>query len=884
MLDRLKAFIRTLRTRGRLGADMDDEMRFHIDQYRQDLISQGMAPSEAAWRARQAFGNVVRTQENCREAKGLPVLDELTRNTVYAFRQLRRSPGFAAAVVLTLAICIGVNTAVFSVIDAALLRALPFPQPDRIFDVVRQYHGEAGFFSSTGQDGFAWEAIKDARTMQVAALGGITGVNLAEGNHAFYVEQQRVSIRYFAVLGIPLARGREFEPAEDRAGGPDVVILSYPVWARFFNRDPSIVGHNILLRGTPYTVIGVTSESFVPRAQVDVWTPLKPSTKGEGGGTNYDMIARLNPGVTLAEAQTEVGSHSAEAFARGQIRASLHPRLAIEPFEKANQDGLRNRLMILWAAVALVLLIGCVNIAALLLARGQTRRREMGTRIALGGGLGPMIRQLITEALALGLIGGIAGVAIGYIAIQVLQSVTADYGIWQVLRLDGRVLLATAVLTCFVSVLFGLAPALQATRVDVRTTLLEGGSRGVAGGGSHWMRRALVLTEVALSLILLVGAGLLVRTLLHLQHLDPGFDGTNVLTATASMEDARYREKDQINRLFQDTLQGIRAIPGVQAAAVGLHLPYQRWVNSGVNVRGGAESPVVQVMTSMNYVTPGYFEALHIQMRSGRAFDDHDSENATPVALVNETFARKYLKNYDPLDSFLMNTAGPRHIVGVVPDLQQQPGLEVTGPIVQEPAVYLPATQFSTGNFQMVHTWYAPSWIVRSAGKREDVARAVEQAIASVDPMLPVAHFRSLVDERNTALKSQRSNAWMFGLLAVLAMALALVGVYGIVANSVAERTREFGIRTALGSSLISVIRDALLPGVVLSVSGVVIGGAIAAASVKVIKGLLYGVQPIDPLTFLLVGAALITVSALASLLPALTLVRLEPSSVLRQD
>lgn len=877
MLNRLKAYFR-------LDRDMDDEMSIHIEQYREDLIRQGVPPAEAQWQARRAFGNRSRISEDGREAKGFLMVDELVRNLTYAWRQLRRSPGFAASVILTLALCIGVNTAVFSVIDAVLLRRLPYPEPDRLLDVVRQFNNSSGQVSSNGQDGNAWNALKDSRSIQVAAMSGTSGVNLTTGNRAFYVRQQRVSIRYFSVLGIPLERGREFEPAEDRDGGPDVAVLSYSIWKRFFNGDPSIVGQTIRLRGSPYTVAGVTGEKFSARAVVDVWTPLKPSTKGEGGGTNYEILGRLNPGVSLAEAQREIQSRGAAAFEASKDPETKGARMNLAPFEKTDQAGLRERLLILSAAVGVVLLIGCVNIASLMLARGATRRREMGTRIALGGGPGPLMRQLTTESIVLGSLGGAVGLILGYIVIETLQTVIADYGIWQELRLDGRVLAATLILTFLVSLLFGLAPAFQAAHVDVRATLLEGGSRSVAGGGGQWMRRALVVAEVALSLVLLVGAGLLVRTLLHLQHRDPGFDGSNVLTASASLQDARYADSASVNRMYRASLLAMQGIPGVESAAVGLHLPYQRWLNGGVVVRAGAGLGDKDVGTSMNYVTPGYFETLRIPLRAGRLFDERDSENAAPVVLVNETFARKFLNGQDPLAGRLLGRNGTRQIVGIVSDLQQRPGLSRSGPIVLEPAVYYPAAQFSAGSLTMIHTWFSPNWIVRAAGPRAEIARGIEQAIASVDPMLPVARFMSLVEERDSALKSQRINAWLLGLLAGLAAALALVGIYGIVANSVGERTREFGIRMALGSSLNDVIRHAIAPGIWLSLAGVAVGAVLALASVTLIKGLLWGVQPMDPATFLMMGVAVIGVSAFASLLPALKLTRLDPASVLRQE
>ncbi len=884
MPDWLKSFGSSLVRSVRRDTDADDEMRFHMEQYQGDLMRNGVPPEEAARRARREFGNITAVKEKCREAEGLHMFDELVRNAGYAIRQLRRSPGFAAAIALTLGLCIGVNTAVFSVVDAALLRPLPYPEPHRLAEVLREMRRGGESFSTRRQDGYAWEALRGAQSFRLAAVGSSIGVNLGAGNRSVYVQQQRVSAGYFRVLGTPLALGREFDESEDRVGGPNAVVLSHAIWRKFFDGDPSIAGRTILLRGEPYLVAGVASETFNPRARVDLWTPLRPSTKGEGGGLNYTLIARLNPGATWAQAQTESQTLGAAAFENRKIPPTITARMSLAPFEQSTQTGLRDRLLILCAAVGVVLLIGCVNIASLMLARGSVRQREIGTRIALGGGPGSLIRQLTTESMVLGSIGGTAGLALGYLAIGALRSIVSRYGIWQEIRLDGSVLLATALLSILVSFLFGLAPALQAVRVDVREALVEGGARVVAGGRSHRLRRALVLIEIALCQVLLVGAALLVRTLLHLQYLDPGFDAANVVTASASLQDARYSESGSVNRLFRDSLAAIRKVQGVEAAAVGLHVPYQRWLNGGIRIRGGSTSLITERGTSMNYVTPGYFAVLRIPVRAGRVFEERDNESGTPVAIVNETFARKFLANENALAAYIVEGNGIRHIIGVVGDLQQQPGLTAPGPIAQEPAMYVPAAQFSSAGFRMAHTWYSPNWIVRATGRRGEITRGIERAIGKTDPLLPVAGVHTMIEERDSALKSQRLNAWLLGSLAGLALLLALVGVYGIVANSVVERTREFGIRIALGSSMRSIIWNAVTPGVLLSVAGAVIGGMLAAGSVRILAGLLYGVKPLDAPAFLAMGCGSIAIGALASLLPALGLVRLSPAGILRQE
>ena len=865
-------------------SDVEEEMRFHIDQYRRDLVRSGVPEAEAKQRAQRDFGNLAAVKEMCREEEALLMFDELIRNVTYALRQLRRSPGFALAVVLTLGLCIGVNTAVFSIVDAVLLRALPYPEPSRLVEVVRYMRSAGRSFSTVGQDGYAWEALKDAQSFQLAVIGGSSGVSLGMDGRSEYVHQQRVSARYFRVMGIPLAVGREFNDSEDRPGGPNAVILSYSLWKHLFGGDPAIVGRTVLLRGEPYLVAGIASEAFTARSRVDLWTPLRPSTNGEGAGINYELVARLNPGVTWAHAQTEAGTLGAAAFVRRKIPSTVTASMRIEAFEQSNQAGLHQRLVMLSGAAELALLIGCVNIASLMLARGAARQREMGTRIALGGRPSSLLRQLTTESLVLGAIGGMIGILLAYASLGSLQLLVRRFGVWQEIQLDYRVLAGTAALSMIVSILFGLAPAWQAVRVNVREALVGNGAYAVAGRRSHYLQRGLVLAEIALCQVLLVGAVLLTRTLLHLQNLDPGFDATNVLTVSASLQDARYREHASINRLFRDSLDSIRKVPGVEMAAVGLHVPYQRWLNSGIKIRGGLDSVEMQTGTSMNYVTPGYFAALRIPVRTGRVFDERDGEGTKPVAVVNETFVRKFVSAGDVLNTFIVEREGMRQIVGVVADLQQQPGLSRSGPIVQEPAMYVPAAQFSSAGFQMAHTWYAPNWVVRFSGPQGKIAHGVENAINQIDPLLPVASVHTMLDERDSALRAQKLNAWAVGSIASLALLLALVGVYGMVANSVVERTREFGIRLAMGCSVTGVIRSAVSPSVLLSAAGVVVGGLLAAGSVRVLAGLLYGVQPMDLPTFVGVGCASIVIAVLASLIAALGVVRFSPAIILRQE
>jgi predicted permease len=886
MLAALRSAVRAITGRRTLEGDMDEEMRFHMEAYEADLLKCGVPAVEASRRARAEFGSVQEFKDECREARGLYWVDELGRNVRYAFRMLAKSPAFTATAVVTLGLCIGANTAIFSIADAVLFRPLPFPEPDRLGEFVTYVRTQGSERMDDSQDGTAWQALKRATHIDVAATGGaFTGVNLATQNHAMYVHQQRVTAGYFRILGIPPEIGRDFTESEDRAGGPQAVILSHSIWANAFGSDPAIAGKQILLRGEPHIVVGVASPKFRPVMPADVWTPLRPSTTGEGEGQNYAIVARLRPGATWPEANAEVRSLERIALSNWHLPAGRIAQLRLQPLQRALGAFYQKPLFILLAAVAIVLLIGCVNIAGLALARAAKRRREIGTRLALGGGHGAVMRQLLTESMVLALLGGFVGVALGYVAIQGLNGTLEQFGIWQEVRLDGRVLAIALFASLTTSILFGLAPAWQAARLDIRSALSEGGSRGIAGGRKHWMRRSLVVAQVALGLVLLVGAGLLLRTLLNLQQLSPGFDPNDVLTASLSLQDARYEHADRIATLFDRTLESIRTTPGVESAAVALHLPYERWLNCGVRMMDGADSSRDR-MTTANYVTSEYFHTLRIPLRAGRWFDSRDQKRSAPVAIVNDAFARKYFKDSGALGRHVrLSMDGiTREVIGIAGDFQQRQDFTGFGSLGRDPAVFIPVSQVSDAFVQGVHVWFAPKWIVRSAGSRGGLIASMQRAVEAADPLLPFAKFQTMQAVRDETFGWQRATAVLLGSIAGLALLLAAIGIYGLIANSVAERTREMGIRMTLGATLGDVMVSSAGPGVILTVAGIVVGSVLAVGAVGFLRSLLYAVKPLDPITFASVACVLLVVAALASLVPALRLGSLDPSRTLRDE
>jgi predicted permease len=865
---------------------MAAEMDSHMERYAADLVARGVEPGEARRGARIEFGSTAAAAEECREAVGLRWPDEIVRDLRYAARVLRKSPTFTAAAVATLALCIGANTAIFSVVDAVLLRPLPYPHPEQLFSVARHFQGKGSESYQTNLWGGAWEAVRDNAAYVDAAVfsDGSMGVNLAAGGRVEYVKQQRVSAGFFRVLGIAPLIGREFSANEDRQGGPAVTLLSYALWKRAFHADPSIVGQAVDLRGEPHTIVGVLPANFQSIVPADLWTPLRPSRSGEGGGSNYAIVARLRSGTAWAQAIGQIEAIGAPVLREfGQDPSTQHLRLI--SFQRGLTVYVRQPLVILWAAVGLVLLIGCVNIAGLLLARAAGRTREMATRLALGSGRAALIRQMLAESVVLGLCGGAAGAALGWLGVKALAALMpVSLNVWQAVELDWRVLAATACASIAAGILFGLYPALLASRLEIRAALGEAG-RAVAGGRNPWPRRLLVAGEVALGVVLLVGAGLLIRTFAHLSGLNPGFDAQNVTTAKLSLQDARYTTSQSVNRLFDQSLARMRELPGVESAAVALSLPYERALNDGFRRVDGGHVDTESQITNMFYITPEYFQVLRIPLLRGRVFTAADSSTAAPAAVVSEAFVKMYLRGDDALGRHLDLGGGERReIVGVVGDVQQKSGWGDGSPLAAMPDIYIPATQVDDKFIPVVHTWFSPSWIVRSSGPPEGVIAGMQRALETVDPRLPFAGFHSMEDIRYRSLAQERFQAVLLGALAGLALLLAAVGIYGLIASSVAERTRELGIRLALGATVAQAMRAVALPGLALALAGVAVGSVLAGFASQLLRHLVWGVRPGDPLTFVAVGLGLLGVGAAASFLPALRVTRLNPAETLRQE
>ena len=789
-------------------------------------------------------------------------------------------------IVLTLALCIGANTAIFSVVDATLLRPLPYPALDRLVLVATHFRGQGAEGDVGGQDGKTWEAIRDrAGLLDSAVYSGAEGVNFAAAGNVQYVQQERVGAGFFRVLGVPPLIGREFTRQEDRPGGPAITVLSYHLWRRIFNADPSVIGRAAMLRGEPYTIIGVMPERFQSDAAADLWTPLRPSTSGEGEGTNYAVIGRLKPGVTWEQADAQIEAVGAPLIQEMKLPPDVMHRLRLLNLQRGQTEDLRKPLLIVWAAVGLVLLIGCANITSLLLARAATRTREIATRRALGGGRGAIIRQFLVESLVLAVVGGAAGLLMGYFGIEGLRRLVQDqFPAVAGLRLDAPVLAMTALLALGTSILTGIFPALEGSGIDIRSSLTEGGARGIAGMRKRWSRSVLVSGEIALAVLLLIGAGLLVRTLAHLYRLRPGFDAANVIAASFSLQDARYATSQRVNRLFESGLARIRELPGVDSAAVGLKLPYERHLNDGFRRVDGPEASDQDIITDLCYVTPDYFRTLRIPLLRGRMFREAEGASSAPVVIVNHAFVKKYLSKQESLGSHLLIDSKGREVVGVIGDVQQSPGWDTHEPLQPTPTVYTLASQTSAQAFNLIHTFYSPSWIVRTSAPPQGILRGMQSIAAKIDPLLPIAEFHTIEDLRSKTLAAQRLQATLLSTISALALVLAVVGIYGLMAQAVVERRRELGIRIALGSTFARAIRDAALPGVWLALGGVIGGCLLAALSARVLEHLIFSVSALDPVTYAAVALGLLGMAAAASLIPALRIAKLNPADTLREE
>lgn len=818
-----------------------------------------------------------------------PFVDWLVQDARYSLRTLWRAPAFTWPSIATLALGIGFVTAIFSIVDAVLLRPLPYPNVDRLLAL-----GSPSASMSHSGAMFHYVRERMPALESVGAYRSNTGWNMVAGEYAEYVRGLGVSTGYFEAMGVAPLAGRTFTAVEDQPDGPPVAIVAESIWREYFDGRPDAIGAVIQLGGTSRTIVGVMPASFESIPSADVWTPLRVSPRG--GGRNYTIVGRLRAGASASAAAAQLSalrSDMARDLAEfdAEIASRIEP-LTWLPYQDVVTRQARTPLLLLLGAVGLILLLACTNVAGIQLVRATTRRRELATRAALGCGTARITAQLISESVLLSLLGAIGGVGVAHLCLFFILPLLAN-----LLRMGQEVsvnatALGVALLMAFAAGLVcGVWPALEVRRHDIASALRAGGGRFTASSRALWTRRVFVFVQVAVACLLLASSGLLLTALARMFSVDPGFEPDGVMAAQMSLQGSARGAAD-LDLFYTQTLQRVRALPGVEFAAIGSNVPVERGLNLRIEPNGR-----IQQMRSMDwrYVTPGYFDALRIPLRGGRDFDNRDTTGSPPVAIVNEAFARAYFDMGPSLGQTVQlgrALAGdaPRQIVGVVGDVRSESGAGWTsGPALAAaapPAVYFPAAQVPERVLTLVHGFLPIQWIVRARGDEASIIPALQQVIRDADPRLPLIRFTSMAEVVSRSTAFPASMLRLLGAFAVAALTLAAIGLYGLIAYEVTQRRQEIGVRMALGAAPARILYRTLREGVWLTAAGVLAGIVAAAALSRALTSLVFvlGARPLDLPTSVGVAGVLILVAGLASLIPASRAVKIDPATVLRSD
>jgi len=805
-------------------------------------------------------------------------MQTLWQDLRYGVRMLLKKPGFTLIAIITLGLGIGATTAIFSVVNAVLLRPLPYPEADRLLFIGQHYKsGQSG----AGEPKFLFWREQSQSFEAMAAYSGFGGAggNLSGGSEAEYVRGLRVSVDFFRALGVFPARGRGFTTAEDQPDGGRVAILSDGLWQRRFGGDSELVGKTVLLNDKSVTVVGIMPPQFRFSDGVDLFVPMqaRPTANYD---PNAEVVGRLKQGVSMAQAQAElkvVAEKYRQAFPRQMQEGES---ISVMPYQELFTSDVRQLLWILFGAVGFLLLIACANVANLQLTRSAARQKEVAVRMALGASSGRVTRQLLTEGVLLALIGGLAGLLLAVWGTELLLAALPKGLLpgMAVVEVDWHVLLFALAAAVGTGLLFGLAPAWQARRVNVNTTLKEQAGKG--GSARAGLRGVLVVTEVALSLVLLVGAGLLIRTFANLTSVAPGFDPHNVLTFQIALEGERYHTTNKAAAFYSDALERISHLPGVEAAAITNKLPLDWQFNMPI-IFPSKPDQVRSVQFRM--ISPDYFRVMKIAVGQGRAFNEGDNAAATPVAIVNEAFARRYFDGQNPFAQQLSVGRGlndpARQVVGVIADTKQQ-GLD--RPAL--PTVFVPIPQMPDKLMASVRAFTPANFTIRTTVAPHSLNAAVKREIAQLDPTLSLSEISSMEEIAARSIAPQRFNMLLLALFAGLGLLLAAVGIYGVMAYSVSQRTHEIGIRIALGAQSGGVLRLVIGQGMKLALIGLVIGLGAAFGLTRLMQTFLFGVSPTDPLTFAGIGALLLFVTLLACYVPARRATKVDPMIALRYE
>ena len=875
-----------------LRDEVDDEIRFHLEERAAKYERTGMSPDEAKAAAEARFGDVDAVREEVEETmkrsnrtmRKSDMIDDVRRDAAFAARQIVRNPGFSSIAVLTIALAIGSTTAIFSVVDGIMLRPLPFDEPEELVMIWADYTRRDVVLPDKRREWLSWPNFADFRDQvgaveSAAAFGGWFPTLTGTGEGAEQLSGARFSHGMFSeVLRVEPALGRGFLAEDDRPDAPDVALISDAFWRSAFAGSPDVVDQTIRLNDQPFTVLGVMPPDFRPPAFLgtDVWTPLQldMSNGGGRGAAFIRAVGRLADGasVDLARSQaTQLGARLEQEYPESNIDTGFN----VYPLQLDIVNQASTALWVLLGAVGFVLLIACVNVANLLLAKGATRGPELAVRVAMGAGRRRVLSQLMTESLMLAFAGGLLGIALSFVGTDVLVRLApTGTPLLDQVAVDGRILGFAAMVTIVTGALFGILPAARASRTEPASSLREGG-RGVSGGASARLRNALVVGQVALALMLLVGAGLLVRSFQNLQRVDLGFDPDGVLSMQIQLPAVRYQDETSRRAFFGTLEERLTAIPGVQAAGSITNLPMAGLdVDTNFFVEGAAPPrPGLEPTVWLRRMTPGYVDAIGLEIVLGRAFTASDAAEATPVIMVNETLERDYFGGRAVGQRLNVNNpANPvwREIVGVVKDIKNF-GIRSES----RNAMYLPYSQSApTAMFTVVRTTVDP----------ESLTNAIRAEVTALDPGVALARVQPMEELVASSLATDRFTTSLLGGFAVVALLLAVVGLYGVVSYSVSTRLREMGVRIALGAPRADIRRLVLRWAFGLAVLGIAIGAVGAAGLTRLMEGLLFGVGTTDATTFAIVSALMASAAVLASLVPAVRATRVDPIEVLKSE
>ena len=869
--------------RRRFHDELDEEMAFHRAQAEQDFVAEGMTPEEARYAAMRQFGNGTRIKERSREVIGFRG-ETVVQDVRYAIRQLWASPAFTIVILLTLALSIGANSAIFSVINGVLLKRLPYEQPERLVRI---------FLSSSSYPRFSLNPFdfRDyrARNQSFESMAAFTrgDVQLSGSGEPVRVNGFGITAGYFHVLGLRPELGREFDQAAELPGNGLQVILSNRLWRTRFGADPNVIGRKITINMQPYTVVGVMPAGTVHPGNeyhsvaygedVDAWWPFSFEGDPNRRGSHYiEGIARLKSDVGLEQARTEMNAIMAQL-------GREHPgdggwKVLVIPLYSEVVGTSRPMLLMLLGAVVIVLLIACANAANLLLARASSRQREIAVRLAMGAPRARIMRQMMTESLLISFLGGGLGLALAFIGVKALVALLpADFPRAQDIHVSAPVLAFTILVTVATGILFGLAPAFQATRADPREGLQKGGRTTIGSGRQSRLRDALVVAEVSLACVLLIGAGLMLRSLLNQLHLDPGFQQEHVITASISLPHVNYGKREQVARFFDGLVTNLNGLPDVESAGAGSDLPWTGYdENSGFTIEGKKPPAGEEFHARYHMATPGYFSALGIPLVAGRFFTEADTKDTQQVVLINHAMANKYWPNENVIGKRMTFEDEPKEkdwltIVGVVGDVKDQPN----SPAAQ-PAFWWPELQSGWTSDMSV--------VIRARGTPSLLADALRNEVHRIDPALAVADVKLMDSIVNSSVSTPRFAFALVGLFAGLAIVLAGIGTYGVISYSVSQRTPELGIRMALGAVRSDVMSLVLSHAARLAVLGTALGVVAAFALSRLLKSLIFDVSPADPATFASVAGIVIVVALLAGYVPALRATATDPMNALRAE